>query len=80
MSRQVRLRIRAHFDSAGGEQEGTIIIDRDAGLLHCRPLRSHRVYTMPLRMVADMICKRIIINETHDERRAKKAARRKRAA
>ena len=73
MSRDAHFRVVARMDNAGGTQEGTVTVDRDAGLVSVRPLRGRRTYTMPLSMVADMICQRIILNEVHD---ARKAARR----
>ena len=66
-----RFRVRGVLDGAGGARSGTVVIDRAAGLMHVRPLRSRRVYTMPLSMVADMICKRILMNEVHDKRAAR---------
>lgn len=73
-----RFRVMGALDGAGGARSGTVVIDRAAGLLHVRPLRSRRVYTMPLSMVADMVCKRIIMNEMYEKRasRAKKKGRR----
>jgi len=78
MSRDAHFRVEARFDAAGGKQEGTVTVDRDAGLVHVRPLRAQRVYTMPLDMVADMICQRIVLNEVRDQKIAKKAARKAR--
>jgi hypothetical protein len=65
------------LDGAGGARKGTVIIERSAGLLHVRPFRRKRVYTMPLSMVADMVCKRILLNEAA-ERRAARASKRRR--
>lgn len=64
------------LDSAGGVQRGTVLIDREAGLVTVRPLRKKTTYTMPLSAVATMICQRIILNELR-EKRVKKAAAKK---
>lgn len=76
--RLARFKVFGRLDGAGGAKAGTILIDRAAGLLHVRPLRRRRVYTMPLSMVADMVCQRILMNEVAEKRasRAKKKGRR----
>ena len=63
------------LDGAGGVQRGTVVVERAAGLVHVRPHRRRRVYTMPLSMVADMICKRILFNEAAERRAAKSRSR-----
>jgi len=77
--RTARFKVMGALDGAGGARAGTVVIDRDSGLVHVRPLRRRRVYTMPLSMVADMICKRIILNEAYEKRaaRAKKKGKRR---
>jgi hypothetical protein len=75
-----RFPVYSQLDSAGGSQKGTVEIDRETKMVTVRPHKKHRVYTMPLDMVATMICQRIILNELHDEKKAKKAAKRTRAA
>lgn len=72
-----KFKVSGRLDGAGGVRQGTVIIDRAAGLLHVRPLRRRRMYTMPLSMVADMVCQRILMNEVHDKRtsRSKKRGR-----
>ena len=69
--RIARFRVMGVLDGSGGARSGTVTIDRDSGLVHVRPLRRRRVYTMPLSMVADMICMRIITNEVYEKRAAK---------
>lgn len=66
-----RFKVFGRLDGAGGARQGTLSIDRAAGLVHVRPYKRQRVYTMPLSMVADMICMRIIMNELADRRAAK---------
>lgn len=69
--RAARFRVMGVLDGSGGIRSGTLTIERVTGLVHVRPFRRRRVYTMPLSMVADMICKRIILNEVHEKRVAK---------
>jgi hypothetical protein len=73
---QAHFRIKAKFDSAGGDQEGVVTIDRASGLIHARPLRG-KAYTLKLSDVANMICQRIILNDLREAKAVKKAARRK---
>ena len=70
--RLARFKVSGRLDGAGGLRQGTVLIDRASGLLHVRPLRRRRVYTMPLSMVADMVCQRIITNELYEKRAAAK--------
>lgn len=53
-------------------QEGTVIIDRGAGLFSVRPLRRHRTYTLPLSNVAEIVCSKVIKAEVAAKRAAKK--------
>jgi len=55
---------------------GTVTIDRGADLFSVRPLRRHRVYTLPLSTVAELVCRTIIAGEVREKRAAKKARRR----
>jgi len=75
-----RFPVYSQLDGAGGAQRGAVEIDRQTRMVTVRPHKKRRVYTMSLDMVADMICKRIILNELHEQKKAKKAARRARAA
>lgn len=75
MSR-VRLRVIGRLDLASRVTEGTVTIERDAGLFEVRPLRRRRTYVLPLSTVADMVCQRIIKAELFTKR-LEKAARRK---
>jgi hypothetical protein len=70
--RVARFKVTGKLDGAGGMRKGTVIIEREAGLMHVRPLRRRRVYTMPLWMVADYVCQRILIAEINERRAAKR--------
>jgi hypothetical protein len=69
--RRARFKVIDTLDNAGGVQKGTVEIDRTNNLLIVRPYRKHRTYTMPLGMVATMVCRRIILNELAEKRKAK---------
>jgi hypothetical protein len=58
-----RSRVEGSFDKAGGSQVATVEIDRARGLFSVRPLRSRRVYTLPLSTVAEIVCHRVIITD-----------------
>lgn len=73
-----RFPVVARLDNAGGNVQGTVLIDRETNMFSVRRHKSHRVYTVPLGMVATMVVERIILNELNDKKKAKKAARRAR--
>jgi len=73
--RVARFRIIGRLDSAGSPQVGTVVINRQTGLFTVRPLRRKRVYEMPLAIVAEVVCKKIIIAELIEKRKAKKGRR-----
>lgn len=50
-------------------QDGTVTIDRAAGLFGVRPKRGRRVYTLPLATVASIVVSRVIKAEVADQRR-----------
>ena len=77
MTRCSRFKVFGRLDGAGGARAGTVLIERAAGLVHVRPHRRKRMYTMPLSMVADMICMRILMNESADRRAAKAKAKKR---
>lgn len=72
-------RVVGRLDQAGRITEGTVSIDRGAGLFTVRPLRRHRTYELPLSTVADMVIARILRAEVFAKRieraKRKKAAR-----
>ena len=76
--RCARFKVFGRLDGAGGARQGTVTIERgfSESLVHVRPFRRKRVYTMPLSQVADFICQRILLGELA-ERRAKKAKARR---
>jgi hypothetical protein len=61
---------------AGGPCEGTVLVERAAGLFHVRPKRSRKLYTLPLATVAEMVVWAHVKAEKREKVRAK-AARRK---
>jgi hypothetical protein len=72
MSRRVsRFRVLGRLDMAGGAIPGTVEVDRDAGTLGVRPLRRRRVYSLPLSVVATMVCQAIVNAEARQKRAAK---------
>lgn len=73
MSRPARARVVGRFLLASRPTEATVEIDRGAGLFSVRPLRSRRVFTLPLALLAEICVQRIIRQEIAE----RKAARRK---
>lgn len=71
-----RFKVVGTFDIAGGLQTATVEIDRAAGLFSVRPYKRRKVYTLPLSVVAAIVCQRIIVAEVR-EKRAAKAAKKK---
>lgn len=72
-----RFPVVAHLDGAGGVKPGTVEIDRETKMFRVRPKRQHRVYELPLGVVATMVCRQVLIGEELDRRKAKKAARKR---
>ena len=62
-TRKIRLRVRGQLDGAGGDQEGTLIIDPTLGIATVRPMRKHSTYTKSLREIADWICKSTLLGK-----------------
>ena len=54
-----RARVAGRFD-AGRLQEATVTVDRRRLLFSVRPLRRRRAYELPLALVAEMVCLRVI--------------------
>jgi hypothetical protein len=65
-----RIHMASHID------EGTVIIDRGAGLFSVRAKRRQKVHTLPLSTVAEMVVLRCTRAELF-ERRMEKARRKK---
>lgn len=62
-TRKIRIRVRGQLDGAGGDQDGTLIIDPILGTITVKPLRKHAEYTRSLREVADSICKSVLLGK-----------------
>ena len=77
MSRVARFRVLAPLDMAGGAVAGTVEVDREAGTFSVRPLRRHRVYALPMAVVATMVCRAIVRAEEAEKRAAKSKGRRR---
>jgi hypothetical protein len=58
----------AKYDRAGGPVRGVVSVDRSAGLISARSLRSRRTYELPLSAVADFICRTVILSELRQRR------------
>lgn len=80
MARCARFRVIGRFDKASRVQQGTVTINRDAGLFTVRPLRRHKEFTLPLDKVADMVVQALVKAEVAARKAAKKAARKARSA
>ena len=73
----IRLRTEAKTDAARAGPV-TVLIERRIGLVHVRPLRRRRLYTLPLAAVAEMIVARVTRAELLEKRLARALARRNR--
>ncbi len=62
-TKTVRLSVRGQLDGAGGDQEGTMVIDPTLGTVTIKPARKHSAYTRTLREVADFICKSVLLGK-----------------
>jgi hypothetical protein len=49
-------KVRGRLDSAGGEMEGTIMIDRETGKVSVRPKGRRSTYDTSLSQVATWVC------------------------
>jgi hypothetical protein len=70
-----RFPVTGTLDGAGGRQSGAVLIDRDSGDFSVRPRGRRRLYTMPLSVVASMVCSAIIRSELAEKKALKKARR-----
>lgn len=77
MTRPARARVVARFDRSV-PCEGTVTMDRAAGLLTVRPLRSRRTFELPLSVVADMVVLRVVRFELAEAKKAKAALKKAR--
>lgn len=62
---------------AGGPCEGSVLIERACGLIHVRPKRARKLYTLPLSVVAEMIVYRVVKAELAEKRRLKASRKKK---
>ncbi len=60
---KVRIHVRGQLDGAGGEQEGTMVIDPILGTVTIRPLKKRTTYTRSLTDVANFICKSVVLGK-----------------
>jgi len=65
-----RFKTSGHLD-ASYTQDGTIEVDRTAGLISVRPKGRRRMYTLPLSTIAEIICYRVIRAELLEKKREK---------
>jgi hypothetical protein len=70
-----KFKVVGRLDMASRPSVGTVVIDRAAGLFSVRPLRRHRLYTLPLSSVAEIVVRSIIAAEVREKKAAKKAKR-----
>lgn len=73
--RSAHFRVFAALDMASRGQEGTVSIDRGAGLFEVRPLRRRRTYVLPLSTVAQMVVRAILAGEEREKRAARMVRR-----
>ncbi len=76
-ARVAHFRVLGQLDMAGGVVPGKVDVDPNAGTFAVRPLRRHRVYTLPLSVVATMVCKAIVLAEAREKRAAKSKGRKR---
>jgi hypothetical protein len=76
VSRTARFRVLGQLDMAGGYVAGTVEVDRDAATFGVRPLRRHRVYVLPLAVVATMVCQAIVRAELREKLARKRKGKR----
>jgi len=74
--RKATFRVRGRLDRAGGVRDGTVTIDRSDGTFTVRPLRSRRVYTLPLSVVADVVVRAILLGDAAEKLSKRKRRRR----
>jgi hypothetical protein len=70
-----RFSVTAQLDFGGGRHPGTVTIDRTSGDFSVRPRGRRRLYTMPLSVVATMVCEAIVRSELAEKQASKKRAR-----
>jgi hypothetical protein len=74
-----RFPVTGRLDWGAGHHAGTVLINRENGDFSVRPRGRRRLYTMPIGIVATMVCEAIVRSELAEKRalkKAKKAGRR----
>lgn len=79
MSRVARFKLNQPNFAIGAPEGCTVEVDRDALLFSVRIKRRRKLYTLPLLTVAGMVVHRLVLIETAEKRRAKKARRRRKS-
>lgn len=72
MARKAKFVVYGDFDRAGS---ATVIIDRGSNVMSVRPKHRHKVYELPLHIVADIIMWKCIKAEVLEKKKAKLAKR-----
>jgi hypothetical protein len=70
-----RFPVSGSLDFSGGRHPGTVLIDRVSGDFSVRPRGRRKLYTMPLSVVATMVCEAIVRSELAEKRASKKKRR-----
>ena len=72
MARKVHIPVIGRLDRAAGVRQGTMTIDRAAGLITVRPRRSRKTYTLCTDRVADWVVSFCIRAELVEKRKRKR--------
>lgn len=76
---RARFKVYGRF-KGGAPMPGTVIIEREAGLMAVRPRGMRRTYELPLNSVAEFVVWHVVKKELHDKKKAKQQKRKERAA
>lgn len=60
---KVHVKVRAHFDRAGGVVDGMLTIDKETGFVHVREKRARKSYSITLTELADFVCRKGIMGD-----------------
>lgn len=72
-----RFKVMGELDGAGGRSPGTVEIDRETGMLYVRRKGKRRRYSMPLGVVATMVCRAEILSEMREAKASRPSRGRK---
>ena len=70
-----RFSVHGALDSAGGDQKGTVEIDRQTGIMRVRPHGRQKTYDLSLDAVATLVCRSVVMAELRAAHTAKKIAK-----